>query len=355
MWGGRVNGVLRAPVTAAVPARVTRDRVRSFRPYLVYAWGIQTAPHAAPAVVGAEGVPLAYRLAVPWAGAIYTGDRFMRYLGPPGRRRDGLDRAAHAKRSTAYRGCGGTGPRGFRSGWRGSATRCDARSSSRPPWRRFSSARCGDDGPGRTGRRAPAPPADRPTIAYAGRVLPEKGLDVAYRVLALLHSDHGVAAPLIVAGRCPRNECRRLDALAQELRIGDHVDLRGPLEGAELDAIYQGAHLVVIPSVWWEPLPLHRGRKRPRPGRGVARRRYPRGAARRRGGSAVRARRRRACATALADVFARPDDAARRVERAFQRARDAFSLESCLAGTDRLLADAIEALAGARRPVAAGD
>jgi hypothetical protein len=54
-------------------------------------------------------------------------------------------------------------------------------------------------------------------------------------------------------------------------------------------------------------------------------------------------------------VFARPDDAARRVERAFQRARDAFSLESCLAGTDRLLADAIEALAGARRPVAAGD
>jgi glycosyltransferase involved in cell wall biosynthesis len=70
-----------------------------------------------------------------------------------------------------------------------------------------------------------------PTITYAGRLGPEKNIEVLLHALAALR-DHGVAAELTIAGHGSHESVLR--KLAAELRIGDQVRFLGTLAQEDL-------------------------------------------------------------------------------------------------------------------------
>jgi glycosyltransferase involved in cell wall biosynthesis len=67
----------------------------------------------------------------------------------------------------------------------------------------------------------------RPTITYAGRLGPEKNIDILLHGLAILR-DRGISAELAIAGHGSHEPILR--ALAAELGIVDHVKMFGTLE-----------------------------------------------------------------------------------------------------------------------------
>lgn len=345
IWGRRKREIPRAPIVATRAAAVTRRVLDEFRPDLVYVWGVQTISHSPLAVVAERGVPTAYRFCVPFSTQVYTGDRFFRYLGPASARRGGawgtLMRLANRLpplRFDAQR------PARAAIAWVSDALRF-ARPVSpavvpvleRTIWPATDQAE----------RLATLPrrPTDRTTLAYVGRVVPNKGPEIAYRALAALRDNHGIDARLLVAGWCPPEVRVFLERLAYELGLGARVVMQGPLEGAELDAVYQQADAVLVPSLWWEPLPLV--------GIEAALARAP-VVASRVGGIPEGLRDGRdallfppgdaeACAAAVAETLRDEHATAGRVDSAFQRAREEFSVDRYLARTDTFLTDTMAA------------
>jgi glycosyltransferase involved in cell wall biosynthesis len=93
-------------------------------------------------------------------------------------------------------------------------------------------------------------PDGRPIVLFAGRVTRHKGADL------LVRSMQTVATPslLVIAG-----DGTGMDAVREEARSlpGRHsIVFPGLLEPDALDAWYQGASVVVVPSVWGEPFGL---------------------------------------------------------------------------------------------------
>lgn len=85
--------------------------------------------------------------------------------------------------------------------------------------------------------------ADQGYAVYAGRLSPEKGVDV------LLNAAEQVPElPLVIAGDGPSAEALRSRASGMA-----HVSFRGRLERHELDELLRGARVLVVPSVGREP------------------------------------------------------------------------------------------------------
>lgn len=80
--------------------------------------------------------------------------------------------------------------------------------------------------------------------------LPDKGVDYLLTTLTKLPSD----VRTVIAGTGPAEEWLRTKALQDGL--GQKVHFTGFLPGGSLDALYQRADLVVVPSVWDEPFGL---------------------------------------------------------------------------------------------------
>jgi glycosyltransferase involved in cell wall biosynthesis len=101
--------------------------------------------------------------------------------------------------------------------------------------------------------RAPAPPADGDHLLLSvGRLVWEKGHQDAIRALAWLRRD-GVAARLLIVGSGP--EAARLRAHAEDLGVGDRVELRGFVPYEQLPGLYAGASCLILASLgqWhWE-------------------------------------------------------------------------------------------------------
>jgi glycosyltransferase involved in cell wall biosynthesis len=96
----------------------------------------------------------------------------------------------------------------------------------------------------------PDPVAER-TIAFAGRVVPEKGLDVLLDALA---TSPGSWDRLRVAGDgWDLDRCRRL---ADRLGIASKVEFLGHVEAAGARRAFGHARVVVVPSRWPEPFGL---------------------------------------------------------------------------------------------------
>jgi glycosyltransferase involved in cell wall biosynthesis len=91
---------------------------------------------------------------------------------------------------------------------------------------------------------APPWPADgRPVVAFAGRLQPEKGVDVLLRAVAGLPA--GVSSPrVVVLGSGPRE--RSLRALAPRLRVADRVLFAGYREDCR--ALLPAVDVLVVPS-----------------------------------------------------------------------------------------------------------
>jgi glycosyltransferase involved in cell wall biosynthesis len=104
---------------------------------------------------------------------------------------------------------------------------------------------------GGVAERAPRPPlTGPPRIAFAGRLVPEKGLDVLLRACHLLIRDFP-QLKLDIAGEGPALASARTQAAA--LGLGDCVTFHGKLSQPEMERVFRRAWVQAIPSVWEEP------------------------------------------------------------------------------------------------------
>lgn len=89
-----------------------------------------------------------------------------------------------------------------------------------------------------------------PTIVTAGRLVPEKGIDILLRAFATVVA-RIPQARLEIAGDGPAREA--LHSLAAALGLIDRVSFRGHLSHADTLTLVRGAWACCVPSVWAEP------------------------------------------------------------------------------------------------------
>ncbi len=89
-----------------------------------------------------------------------------------------------------------------------------------------------------------------PTVAFAGRLVHEKGIDVLLRAFSKVIA-HIPEARLVVAGDGPERD--RLRRLVTDLGLSSTVSMPGHLSRPELEQLFARAWVQVIPSRWSEP------------------------------------------------------------------------------------------------------
>lgn len=92
--------------------------------------------------------------------------------------------------------------------------------------------------------------AEPPVVAFAGRLVVEKGADVLLRAFAQVR-EAVPEARLVVAGDGP--ERGRLASLADELGVAGAVSFAGVLDGVELERRLASAWVQALPGRWVEP------------------------------------------------------------------------------------------------------
>ena len=94
------------------------------------------------------------------------------------------------------------------------------------------------------------PLSDIPTVVYAGRLVPEKGVDILLQAFAKARV-RVPQAKLIIAG--DGAEKNNLQALSQNLGIAETVTWLGYLPQSEMEQHFAGAWVQAVPSQWAEP------------------------------------------------------------------------------------------------------
>jgi glycosyltransferase involved in cell wall biosynthesis len=105
--------------------------------------------------------------------------------------------------------------------------------------------------PGVDARRyAPGPPAEaRPPYAlYLGNVMPHKNLGRIVKAFAAVRARLDVR--LVIRGWGRRHNVERLQARIARLEIEDAVDWTPYADGADLPALYHGARMLLLPSLY---------------------------------------------------------------------------------------------------------
>jgi glycogen(starch) synthase len=97
------------------------------------------------------------------------------------------------------------------------------------------------------------PPPAAPVLVAAGRLVGDKGFDVAIRALAALRAAQPDAV-LRIAGDGPARP--ELEALAADLGVADAVELLGWVSPERLPEVLAAARVVVMPSRWEEAFGL---------------------------------------------------------------------------------------------------
>jgi len=92
-----------------------------------------------------------------------------------------------------------------------------------------------------------------PVVAFAGRLVAEKGADVAIRALARIVAQNSDVR-LWIAGEGPQRP--DLQSLGEELGVSENVDFLGYLPRLELERRLAGAWVQCVPSLWEEPFGL---------------------------------------------------------------------------------------------------
>jgi glycogen(starch) synthase len=100
---------------------------------------------------------------------------------------------------------------------------------------------------------APSDPPATPTILCIGRLIAEKGIDLAVAAFGSLASRFPDAR-LVVAGDGPERE--RLERQVSDLGIGGRVDFVGWVSPERMPALIADASVVVVPSRWQEAFGL---------------------------------------------------------------------------------------------------
>lgn len=100
----------------------------------------------------------------------------------------------------------------------------------------------------------PAPrPRERPVVLGYGRMVADKGFDVALRAFDVVRRRHPSAHLRLVGDGAARPE---LEGLVKELDLRDSVTFTGAVEPGRIPQIINESSLVVVPSRWNEPFGL---------------------------------------------------------------------------------------------------
>lgn len=103
------------------------------------------------------------------------------------------------------------------------------------------------------GQEQRPPLGDQPRVAYAGRLIPKKGVDLLISAMAAILKQVPEAR-LTVAGDGP--ERRRLEGLAESLGIREAIEFTGHIDASSLEQTLAQAWVQVVPSRWEEPFGL---------------------------------------------------------------------------------------------------
>jgi glycosyltransferase involved in cell wall biosynthesis len=333
-----------APARAGRAIEVMRRALEDFRPDLVYVANAVAIPQAAPLAAASSGLPIVYRMSELFmASSIYTGDRYLRTLLPGQRGARGAWAAAMRLYNRRL-GLRPSEPHRAAVSWASNALRehVTLAPAIEPVLERTIHPASSQEQAFLSIERVPA---GNPSVLFLGRMTTAKGIEVAYRAIALLRSEYGIDARLVKVGTAKPEMSAALRELAAELGVTDAIDDRGRLETEELSAVLTKIGAIVLPTVDWDVFPLVLIEA------GLAR--VPIVAARIGGvpeavvdgehallfepGDS------NACAGALAAVFREPDAAAERVRRAYERMRE-LSVPRYREESERLLVEAAETL-----------
>jgi len=250
------RGASAAPAATLRAVRYARSAL-AWGPDFIYVWNGSSIPQAALRVLADSGVPLAFRVCEHWFGNIFVGDQFMRELLPGNR---SPTRAAWAL------GCRVVNmlpslrldPRApLRSAisWNSEAIR---RMVEVQPFIEPVLERIGHSVPryGDVYAAVLREPAPEPEIVFVGRVTPYKGVYVAIEALALLRSEYGISARLIVIGPEDGDHGAEMRRLAERLGVAGEITWRGPIAPEQVATQLARAHAAIVSSVWDEPFPL---------------------------------------------------------------------------------------------------
>jgi glycosyltransferase involved in cell wall biosynthesis len=250
------RGAVRAPAAARRAAELAR-RALAWQPDLVYAWNNSGVSQVTLRMLADNGAPVAFRVCSHGVGEIFVADQFMRELLP--RRRRPL-------RATWSAGCKAlnrlpslrlepTTPLRVAVSWNSEFIRraVELPSFVEPVFERIghSVPRYGD-----LYAAVERDPAREPEIAFLGRVTPFKGLSVAIEALALLRSEHGISARLVVIGPEDPEHGAEMRRLSEHLGVSSAVSWQGQLTAEQAAAALARAHALIVPSMWLEPFPL---------------------------------------------------------------------------------------------------
>jgi glycosyltransferase involved in cell wall biosynthesis len=89
-----------------------------------------------------------------------------------------------------------------------------------------------------------------PTVAFAGRLVRAKGVDVLLHALSMLLPEVPDVRLLIAGQGEARSE---LEGLAQSLGLGSHIDWLGHVSRSDMEHAFERAWVQVVPSRWAEP------------------------------------------------------------------------------------------------------
>jgi glycosyltransferase involved in cell wall biosynthesis len=95
-----------------------------------------------------------------------------------------------------------------------------------------------------------APLSGPPVVAFAGRLVQEKGIDVLLRAFAVV-VEHVREAQLLIVGEGPQRKF--LERLASDLNLSACVSMPGHLDSAQMEQLFETVWVQVVPSRWAEP------------------------------------------------------------------------------------------------------
>ena len=343
--GPKRREALTAPARAARGVEAMRRALADFRPEFLYMANAVAIPQAAPLTAAAAGVPIAYRLSELFmASSLYTGDRYLRALLPGERGLRGAWSAA-ARLHNRRLGLDPAKPHRAAVSWASNALRehVSLPAFVEPVLERTIHPATTQEGAFTAIERVHEPAT---SFLFLGRMTTAKGIEVAYRALALLRREHGIDARLVLVGTAKPEMMAALESLAAELGVADAIDDRGRLETEELAQVLSEVGALVLPTVDWDVFPLVLIEA------GFAR--VPIVASRIGGVPEAVADGEHALlvepgdaeelAAALASVFRDPAAAAERAQRAFARMQE-LSVARYREESERFIVDAAEALA----------